>query len=192
MGRTGDAWRTWLVDPRPGERWATEFEVPMDASFIGLRGSQELERQVKHISLTPLAIVDWSRRPKLPTVLGAAQFGSTTIFYHDERAFPERTGFWVQGERSTLVTIQRDNTTGPLTLRVHSGLIDNRLHVATAGWQSTRALDREQPDVVEIPSGDRRVVTIELSADKAFVPKEVTPSSVDSRPLGVWVEVITP
>ena len=125
-------------------------------------------------------------------MVGAAQFGSTTVFYHDEQAFPERTGFWVQGERSTLVTIQRDNAAAPVTLRVHSGLIDNRLHVATTGWQTTLALDREQPDVIEIPSGGRRVVTMQLSADKAFVPKEVIPSSVDSRPLGVWIEVTTP
>ena len=192
MGRIGDAWRTWPVEPRPGERWTTEFDVPMDASFIGLRGSPELERHVKLISITPLTIVDSSRRPKLPIVVGAAEFGSTTVFYHDEQAFPERTGFWVQGERATLVTIQHDNATAPVTLRVHSGLIDNRLHVATTGWQTTLALDREQPDVIEIPSGGRRVVTMQLSADKAFVPKEVIPSSVDSRPLGVWIEVTTP
>ena len=190
MGRTGDAWRTWPVDPRPGERWSAEFDLPMDASFIGLRGSPGLERNIKHISITPLAIVDLSRRPNLPTVLGAAQFGPTAVFYHDDHAFPEASGFWVQGGQSTLVTIQRENTSTPLTLRVHSGLIDNRLRVVAAGWETSLALAREQPDQIEIPAGERKVVTLELSADKAFVPKEITSTANDARPLGVWIEVM--
>jgi hypothetical protein len=190
MGRTGDAWRTWPVEPRAGEHWSTEFDLPMDASFIGLRGSPELERQIKHISITPLSIVDLSRRPKLPTVLGASQFGPTAVFYHDDHAFPETSGFWVRGGRAALVTVERDDTSTPFRLRVHSGLIDNHLHVAVSGWDQTIALAREQPDEVEIPVGERKLVTLEFSAEKAFVPKDLLPPSSDARPLGVWIEIL--
>ena len=192
IGRIGAPVRSWRVEPRPGERWTTEFDLPMDASFVGFRGSPELERQIKRIAIIPLAVVDWSRRPKLPTVLGAAQFATASVFYHDDHAFPEPNGFWVQGGRSALVTFQRDDTAAPLTLRVHSGLIDNQLQIRTTGWQTTIALARERQEVVAIPSGDRKVVTIEFTTDRAFVPKEVNPTSTDMRPLGAWIEVVKP
>ena len=49
IGRTGEPWQSWPVDPRPGERWTTEFTLPVDASFVGLRGTPELERIVRHV-----------------------------------------------------------------------------------------------------------------------------------------------
>ncbi len=192
IGRTGDEWQRWKVDARPGERWFTEFVVPVDVSFVGLRGTTELERTIQRISIVPLAIVDAARRPRVTPVIAASRSGGASIFYYDVNAFPEEAGFWVGGGRSTRVTIHREETSEPLRLKVHSGLIANRLHVATTGWSRTVPLQRELPDQLEIPSGNRALVTLDLSADRAFVPMETDSSSLDGRPLGVWIEVIKP
>lgn len=189
IGRTGDAWRTWPIEPRAGERWSAEFDLPVTANFIGLRGSPELERTIGRISFVPLSIVDATRRPRVPMVIGASQSGTASIFYHDERVFPEPQGFWVRGARTTRATVHRATGDSPLILKVHSGLIDNRLTIACGGWTRTFDLRREADEQVEVPSTGR-LVTLELSAERQFVPQETAPPSTDPRPLGVWIEVV--
>ena len=192
IGHTGDVWRAWPVEPRPGERWSAEFALPLDVAFVGLRGAPEVERIVQRISIVPISVVDAAKRPKLPAVVAASQFGSVSVFFHDRNAFPETAGFWVRGGRSTRVTIQREDTTQPLGLRIHSGLIANQLQVSSGGWSQTVALQRELPDQIEIPASDRAILTLDFSASEVFIPREINPNSSDPRPLGVWVEVIRP
>jgi hypothetical protein len=190
VGRTGDAWFEWPVAPRRGERWSQEFGLPMDASFVGLRGTAALERAVKQAWIVPLSVTDAMRRPSLPTVIGASHSGPAALFYYDVNAFPERTGFWVAGGQTTRVSIERPPSTEPLTLRVHSGNIPNRLHVSTNGWSRSLTLQPRLRDDLEIPTGNRSLVTLELATETAFVPSALDPASPDHRPLGVWVEVV--
>lgn len=190
LGRTGEAWGTWNVEPRPDERWATEFVMPIDISFVGLRGTPELERVTRRISIVPLSIVDRAQRPRVPPVLGASQSAAASIFYYDGNAFPEEAGFWVRGSRTTRASINRASSAGPLVLKMHSGLIANRLHVSTGAWRRTIPLQRERPEQIEVPSDDRAFVTLELSADDTFIPRDVVATSRDPRPLGVWIEVV--
>jgi hypothetical protein len=77
-----------------------------------------------------------------------------------------------------------------LVLRVHSGPIDNRLHLTTFGWQETVTLQPQAPVTVEIPASTGALVTLDLEADSAFVPRDRDASSSDTRSLGVWVEVV--
>jgi hypothetical protein len=191
IGRAGDAWRTWPVEPREGERWTTEFSAPLDLSFVGLRGSADLERTVRRFSIVPLSVRDAAQRPRLGTVIAASRSNGASIFYFDNDAFPEEAGFWVRGGgRRARIAIERATTEGPLTLRIHSGLITNRLRLSTFGWNQTVTLQPKLPDQVEIPAGSRGLHVLELSADQAFVPAELDQASRDVRPLGVWVEIL--
>jgi hypothetical protein len=190
IGRTGNAWQSWPVEARPGERWSTEFSVPVDASFVGLRGTPELERAIARISVVALQVVNAGQRPRVGTVLAASHFGETSVFYHDTNATPEDLGFWVWGGRSTRVSIARANADAPLTVRLHSGLIHNRVTVSMFGWAHTLTLLPVQPQLLEIPSGDRRFVTLEIAAEYAFVPAALDPTSKDTRSLGAWVEIL--
>ncbi|MGQ0737308.1 MAG: hypothetical protein ACT4QD_27140 [Acidobacteriota bacterium] len=192
VGRTGEPWRTWPVDAQPGEHWSMEVDLPLDASFVGLRGSTEIERAIAHITWTPISVVEASKRPRLPTVMGASQSGGSAIFHYDENAFQEATGFWVRGGRTTRLTIHRRQPNEPLRLRVHSGLIANLLRLSMPGWTETRELMPLTPVIVDIPAGDRALVTLELSNDHEFVPMVLDAASSDHRPLGVWVEVLGP
>ena len=36
VGRIEPAWKTWSVQPQRGTHWETEFDLPVDASFVGL------------------------------------------------------------------------------------------------------------------------------------------------------------
>jgi hypothetical protein len=162
----------------------------MDVSFVGLRGTATLEAALKQAWIVPIKVADAMRRPTLPTVIAASHSGPAALFYYDVHAFPERTGFWVAGGETTRVSIERPPSTEPLTLRVHSGDIPNRLHVSTSGWSQSLTLQPRLRDDLEIPMGDRSLITLELATDTAFVPSAVDASSPDHRRLGVWVEVI--
>lgn len=190
IGRTGNPLQQWAVHPRPGERWHAEFSLPVDASFVGLRGTPELEQVIQHVRFVPVTVIDAGQRPKAPTVIAASRSGPASVFYYDVNASPEETGFWIWGNRQTRVTIARPPTEGPLVLQVHSGPIDNRLRLTTFGWQRTVTLQPQTRADVDVPSDSGTLVTLDLGAELAFVPREFDSASSDTRPLGVWVEVV--
>jgi hypothetical protein len=188
VGRTGGPWMSWPVNPEPGGRWSGEFSLPLDAAFVGFRGTPELERIVKRIRLVPTAVVDATHRPRTPEVLAASLSGDASVFYFDDNAFQEARGFWVRGERQTRVTIDHANVAAPLKLRVHSGPVANRLHIATGDFERDISLEPLHPIDIEIPRR-QRLVTLALTAAREFVPRQLDPNSNDPRPLGVWIEV---
>jgi hypothetical protein len=190
IGRTGEAWQQWSVDALPGEQWSAEFSLPLDASFVGLRGTPALEQIIERIRFVPVSVTDAGQRPKTPTVIAASRSGPASVFYYDVNVSPEETGFWVWGNRRTRVTIARPPTTAPLVLRVHSGPIDNRLHLNSFGWRQSVVLQPLAPVDVEVPAGTDGVRTFDLAADLSFVPRDRDASSSDTRALGVWVEVV--
>jgi hypothetical protein len=190
LGRTGEAWHEWKVEPRQGTSWSTEVTLPIDASFVGLRGSPELERSIGKIAIVPISVIDLTRRPKLPTFIGASDANGATFFYHDANALPEPPGFWVRGGRTTRTTFYRERADGPLRLRINSGPVENRLQVSTMGWSMSVTLAAKMPQEIEIPTPGRSLVTLELTTDREFVPNVLDPSSQDARPLGVWIEVL--
>lgn len=190
VGRTGGALQVWPVEARAGETWSREITLPVDASFIGLRGTPELERSIGRIRFVPLDVVDASQRPRGPAVIAASQSGPASIFYVDTNASPEETGFWVWGQRVTRVIMRRTSGDGPLVLKVHSGPIANRLHLSAPGFRETVLLAPDAPQQVEVPMGEAGAVTLEFRTDLAFVPRDTQPGSNDDRGLGAWVEVI--
>ena len=108
IGRLGEPWRTWSVEPRPGERWAVDIDLPIDAGFVGLRGTPELERVIGRIAFVPIAVINETQRPRLPTVMAATSVAGGDYFYADENVLPEKLGFWVRGGRKATVSIHRD------------------------------------------------------------------------------------
>jgi hypothetical protein len=190
IGRTGDPVEYWTVDARPGETWTQEFSVPVDAPFVGLRGSASLERVIERVRFVPVSIVNAGERLRGPAVIAASQSGPASLFFYDLYASPEREGFWVWGAQKTRVTLSRPAGEGPMVLRVHSGPVANRLNVSKFGWRHTVELEPQAPQTIEVPTDGESVLTLEFAADAAFVPRELDPTSTDGRPLGVWVEVV--
>jgi len=105
---------------------------------------------------------------------------------------PEARGFWIRGARTTRVLIQREHSAGPLKLRLNSGLIANQLRISTPGWSDSVSLTPKLPGAIEVPVANQSLVTLELAADREFVPRELDPASNDPRTLGIWIEVIEP
>jgi hypothetical protein len=160
LGRIGGAWQTWPVEPRPGTSWTTDFSLPVDVSFVGLRGTPELERIVDHVRITPTSLIDANRRPRIPDVAGASRSGPASVFYLDGNAFPEEGGFWVRASRPTRVVVHRADTSAPLVLRVHSGPIANQLQVSTPGWERRVPLQAQRREEIEGSSSRTRRIRV--------------------------------
>ncbi len=190
IGRNGPPLHTWMVRPQPGEPFHTSLRLPVDASFVGLRGPLELERAVAAITITPVAVVDAGARPLVPTVLAAASYPAATLFFHDEQLYPEPQGFWTIGAQRSRVTVAvPTGQDAPVVLRMHPGAVENLVTLSTFGWQRRVAMVPGQAVEVELPSFDSGVVPLTIDASAGFYPRDADPRSTDRRFLGIWVEV---
>jgi hypothetical protein len=194
IGRNGPPLQTWDLAPQPRQLWQTTVWLPLDASFVGLRGPAELEREVQSITITPETVVNSSDRPNLPVVLAAAQYPAASCFFHDEQMYPESQGFWTMGGRASHVTVAvpPERTGAPVSLRVHPGAKPNAVTISTFGWEKRFDLVPGQAVEVELPMFATGVVPLTIDARSGFFPQDVDPSSTDRRFLGIWVEVKSP
>jgi hypothetical protein len=164
----------------------------VDASFVGLRGPVELERAVASITITPVSVVDAGARPLVPVVLAAAAYPAASLFFHDERLYPEPRGFWTFGSDVSHVTVAvPQNQTTPVVLRMHPGAAENTVTISTFGWQRSFKMVPGHAIDVELPQFDSGVVPLTIDAESGFYPRDVDPASGDNRFLGIWVEVTT-
>ncbi len=194
VGRVGAPLTTWTMTPESGGTWTDTFWLPVDAGFVGFRGSSEIERSIADLRVEPLDVVDAGARTATPQVLATARYGPFMALLHDGTMYTEPQGFWAPGGRDVQVTLACDGgCTKGLTLRVHSGAIPNVLHLSTHGW--SRDVPLYGPTIVDVavpPPSDGTVILLDLRTDKGFVPIEHDPAIRDHRYLGAWVEVAPP
>jgi hypothetical protein len=190
LGRTGLPVATWTVDAATGP-WTTEFALPVDVGFVGFRSSRELERAIRLITLTPLAVEDLNRRPRVPQVLAAGKYGGTEVFFHDDWTGPEPTGFWVLGRRPTRLTFAAATGGGPALIALNLRADHEANHVAlrAPGWIHEMDLLPGQPEQLLLPPTQRGVVSVMVETSGGFVPAERDKASNDKRLLGVWIEL---
>ncbi|HEX6214548.1 MAG TPA: hypothetical protein VFZ38_07015, partial [Vicinamibacterales bacterium] len=160
---------------------------------VGLRGSAELERAIDTITITPTAVVDAGSRPIVPAVTAAAHYGPVSVFFHDERMYPEPAGFWTPGRRTSAVTVVvPPNHAAPVILRVHSGGAANSATFSTFGWQDDVALVPGEAVEIELPAMTGGIVPLTIAVQDGFYPRDLDPATGDQRFLGLWVEVKQP
>ena len=190
VGRNGPPLHTWTVDAHAGQSFQASVWLPLDESFVGLRGSSELERGIASISFAPTSIIDAGDRPRVPVVLAAAEYPAADMFFHDEQLYPEAQGFWTIGAHASRVTVAvPPNHAGPVMLRIHPGAKATHVTISTFGWQQQYDLVPGQAAEVQLPPPTEGVIPLTIATDGGFSPKEVDPQSTDRRFLGIWVEV---
>ncbi|MCC7124407.1 MAG: hypothetical protein IT178_06135 [Acidobacteria bacterium] len=188
MGRVGMPLETWPVSAGQGAMSRT-VHLPLDASFVGLRGSREVEEALATAIITPLTVTPAGERQRTPTVLGAGRYGPLEIYLHDDLVNLERAGFWIPGQRPTTVSLgHTPGATGPFVLRLRSRVDDNVVTVKARGWEQSITLMAEQPQDLVLPAPARGVETVVVTTSNGFRPIERDPENRDRRFLGVWVE----
>ena len=190
IGRIGPPLHSWTIRAEPGQVWTTSLWLPVNASFMGIRGPAEMETAIDAITITPVTVVDAGARPIVPTVVAASNYGDVSVFFHDERMYPEPSGFWMLGRRTSQITLAiPPGRSGPVVLRIHSGGKPNHVTFSTFDWQREYSLVPQQIQEVELPQVTGSVIPIIVRVDGGFYPKDLDPASNDPRFLGIWVEV---
>ena len=191
IGREGRPIESWPLVLRRGERSRREFDVPVDAEFIGFRAARPVERTIAELRLSPLEVVETRKRLQAGTVLSAAAFAPNRIFFHDSNAYAEAKGFWVKGRTAARMTVLKGRESDPgVLLTVHGGARRNVVSLESQGWTQKLELVPGVTERVTVPSkeGDR-LVRLTISSADGFVPAEVEQSR-DGRLLGAWIAFI--
>lgn len=191
IGREGRPIEIWPLPLGPGQRHQHEFDVPLDAEFVGFRTARPVEATIAELRLSPREVVETRKRFPAATVLSAASFAPARVFFHDSFAYPEPAGFWVKGRTTAEMTLLkvRESDTG-LLLAVHSGARPNVVTFSSPGWSQKLELVPGVTQRVTVPSKDgERFVRLSISSADGFVPGEIEQSR-DRRLLGAWIAFI--
>ena len=191
LGREGRPIEGWPLVLRPGENSRFEFDVPLDAEFVGFRAVRQVEPAINELRVTPVSVLETRKRFAAPTVLSAAAFPAARIFFHDSAAYPESGGFWVKGRATARMTFlkTREGDT-ELLLAIHSGARPNVVTIATPGWSQKLELVPGVTQRVTVPTKQgERFVPLTMTSSDGFVPAEIE-ASKDRRLLGAWVAFI--
>jgi len=186
VGRVGPPLRTWTI--APATRWTTTLDLPANARFVGFRASPDLAGAAPELTLIPQAVADLRTRKTDPDVLQSRQYGDAAVYFYDDRAAPEPTGFWTQGDSSSrlAVALAPDR---PTALRLRAGPAPVTVQTIVDGDVQRVMLAAKETRDVRLQSR-HTVASVEIVTQGGFVPADVDPATRDRRHLGVWVEVV--
>jgi hypothetical protein len=186
IGQDQFALRTERVSSPAG---ALEVEFPVDVRALIVRGDEDARRSVTSVVVQPLGL---AATPKLTGEYArrAVRYGRATVYFLDERSFPEPEAVWVGGARRSSWVIQPDDRRDRVDLLLRNAPVENRLTIEIGKWREELALGPGEERRVRVPlDGARGATLVTFAASTGFRPSAVEPGSRDDRFLGVWVRV---
>lgn len=167
-----------------------DVHFPVDVRALLVRVDEDARRNVRGLTVEPLRVVLPHERLSDDYARHAVRYGSATIFFLDERSFPEPEGFWIGGARSSQIVVAPDEPRATSTLLLRNGGAENVVLISTRGWREEMRLSPGEERRVQIPLDHARGATLfALTTSAGFRPSEVNPESRDTRYLGVWVRL---
>jgi hypothetical protein len=166
------------------------IDLPVPVRGLLVRGDEGARDQLQAVELRP---VPGSPRAISPDVARrAVRYEATTVFFHDDRAFPEPSGFWVAGARLTAVAVQLDRPR-VVSLMLRNGPVDNVISLESGRWRDQFAMIGGEERRIDLPvDAARRAVPLRIRSAAAFRPSDVDRASRDTRSLGVFVRFPDP
>jgi hypothetical protein len=163
------------------------FLLPVRGLFIG--GDEEARRSIRELAIEPVQILRPSERLSAQIGRRAVRYGRSTVFFVDEKSFPEPEAFWVGGSRDSIVVIQPDMPAASIILRLRNGPVDNRVTLEAATWREVFQMTPGEQRDVDVPMDRiRGGQTLRVETSAGFRPSEQDPGSRDQRFLGVWIK----
>jgi hypothetical protein len=165
------------------------LDFPVDVRAIVVRGDEDARRAVRGLIVEPIEIVLPSRRVTREFARHAVQYPAATVFFLDDRSFPEAEAFWVAGAGSASIVLQPAAPRAAATLFLRNAPAANRVSIEARSWRDEFQLEAGEERRVQVPLDSERGATlIRLASSGGFRPSEVNPTSRDDRFLGVWVK----
>ena len=165
------------------------LDFPVDVRAIVVRGDEQARRSVRGLTIEPLAIVPARARLSDAVARRAVRYDTSTLYFLDDRSFPEPEAFWIGGARSSSIVLQPDTPRAVAPLHIRNAPVDNRVRIQIGSWREEWQLGPGEERRVELPLDIQRGATlVTVTASAGFVPSAVDPKSRDNRFLGVWIK----
>ncbi|HEX5475510.1 MAG TPA: hypothetical protein VFX12_12695 [Vicinamibacterales bacterium] len=165
------------------------LRFPVDVRAIVVRGDDEARAQVKAFELRPLSLIPPDGKLSSGTAQHAVRYGAHTVFFLDDRSFPEPGAFWVAGSRASTVVVQPDEP-GAVRLQLRNAPVANVVTLDLASGRQQLSLGPGEERQIVVPYDPvHRAMLVRIASASGFRPSEVDPGSRDERLLGVWIKV---
>ncbi|HVL67831.1 MAG TPA: hypothetical protein VM364_11255 [Vicinamibacterales bacterium] len=187
IGRDQFAIRT---EPLAGAQQSLVVNFPVDVRALMIRGDEDARRNLRGLAIEPVRL--WLPEDRLTGGVAktAVRYGRATVYFLDERSFPEPEAFWVGGSRTSEIVIHPDEARATGTLFLRNGAAENTVLIATRGWREELRLGPGEERRVQVPLDYARGASLfRITTSAGFRPSAVDPASRDHRFLGVWVKV---
>ena len=170
---------------------AIDLRLPLPVRALVVRGDEEASRVVQRLVVEPLGISRPDERLTSEMARRAVRYGESTVYFLDDRSFPEPEAFWVGGARGTTVLIQPDVNRPTVTLRLRNAPVENKVTLTSGAWRHVLQMVPGEEQEVEMPlDAARGGGMLQVESASGFRPAEHDPASRDQRYLGVWVKVL--
>jgi hypothetical protein len=162
---------------------------PVAVRGIVVRGDEDARQTVRGVLVEPMQVSP-AVRPGESSARTAVRYGRATVFFLDDRSFPEPEAFWVGGSRSSSLVFAPDPPQTAASVRVRNGPSANHVTIENAG--SRTELDfapGEERQFTFAVDPARAAALVTLTVAGGFRPSEHENGSRDDRFLGLWVKV---
>jgi hypothetical protein len=167
-----------------------EIAFPVDVRALVLRADEDARRAIRRVIVEPLSIVSADARLTETVARRAVKYANASVFFLDERSFPEPEGFWLGGSRQSAFVIQPDRPTGSVTVLVRNAPVDNRVTLESGQWREELALAPGEERHIQVPlAPNQTAVVVTATVSGGFRPSQSVPDSRDDRFLGAWLQL---
>ena len=186
IGRNQFALRTTPLSSPPQP---IHLRFPISVRGIVVRGDEEARQTISGLVVQPLNVRppgEWGPA----TAQAAVKYEHASVFFLDERSFPEPEAFWIRGSRSSSVVVQPDDGRSSMTMLIRNGPVNNEVDLDVAGQRTNLPLAPAEERRLAIPIDvSRGAAFVTVRSSGGFRPSEVDPGSRDNRLLGVWIRI---
>jgi hypothetical protein len=169
---------------------AIDLKFPLPVRGFVVRGDEDARRTIRQVVIEPLRVRRPAERLTSEAARRAVRYGECTVYFLDDRSFPEPDAFWVAGRRASTVVIQPDVSRSSTMLRVRNAPVDNRVTLAVGTWRRDLQMGPGEEQQIEVPlDAARGGAVLRVESASGFRPSEQDPSSRDQRFLGVWIRI---
>jgi hypothetical protein len=174
--------------PLDRARAGLNVQFPVDVRALIVRGDEDARRGVAVLEVQPVRVFLPEERLTSAYARHAVRYGNATTYFLDEESYPEPSGFWVGGQRTSEMVIHPDEPHPIEVLLVRSGAADCVVLIEANGWREELRLGAGEERRVEVPMDLARGATlIRVTTSTGFTPSAIDPQSRDHRFLGAWI-----
>jgi hypothetical protein len=166
-----------------------DIEFPVDVRALIVRGDDDARRVVRELVVEPVSVVPARDRLTPGFARQAVRYASSSVYFLDDRSFPEPEAFWAGGARSTSVVFDPDDDRSSIDLTVRNAPVANVVTIQTGAWREVLQLTPGEERQLRVPVDPQRgAALVMIDSTSGFRPSEIETSSRDNRFLGVWVK----